>query len=1096
MVKRVAVWLTCLGLACVALAPYDSLAAKEKSHKEQSTKKKSNAKKHAESSTKKPSASALPIALSADVSGERARITVKGKGNPRFRVKAEGNAIRLNFNEAVKPDIAAVLATLAPFVTQASVSDDSKTLTLTTDKAYGQKPFISEDGSGFDMTGIDATRKGEAAAPPATETKPDAPAEPASPPSPDTAKVTDAVAPAETAANPAAPTHASPAPVDVSEANVASVDDVGSALNHDPSWEEVADAENDFSESTGALSQMVSDQVQTMEEVAAEDALRRAKMNEMQPVTSSVFNDALKALKSGDMLVQVKKGGGGAEFHFPWNMRTAAAVYIRGKNIWIVFNQPSDLHVDVLKTMLPTFIDELEQVQVAGHSVLRLRSKLDMNAGVRRDRDSHTWVVTITRRGRIPATSIPSKVTGGKKGLRPNLQVDMLQAAEAVRIPDTVVGDNLIVVPDYEPSEGVFPERRFVDFTLLRTAQGLVIEPINERIRLSKTRTGLKIGADKSALTFSDDLPAANQESLNNTEQNTFTFFPATKWQFHSSKDFIATRQHLQSEIVDATDKDALQYRMKLAGILLGNGYYLEALGMLDEIRNRDLTYYNDYQLAALHGAANFMAGRYSDAYNDFADATLDNEDEIDYWRRNTEVMLGLSNRLLDYLDFHEYYGKLYPPAMREKLVMIAGDQALAQEHYNDARKITNILTNGVAKEEELSPNVRDYTDVMMGRIYANTGHLDIAKELLEGVANRTKNNYYRANAVYALAVAQYNSGAIDAKELIKRLEPLRIIWRGDVLEVSILNSLGDLYVQEKDYVKGMRAWKELIRQYPDSPDALGIAQKMAQTFNQLFALGEADRLKPLQALALYYEFRDLTPIGKEGDKIIQGLADRLAMVDLLDRSAALLAHQVKYRLEGEERSRVGARLALLFLFNREPKKALEALQVTGYGNNPEDLQLQRAHLTAEAYNQLGDSATALEVIDGDFSDEAKSIRLDIYWGIKDWKNVAQAGEQILSKRSDLTAELTAHEAQTLLRVAVAYTFMDDNAQLKYLRDYFTPLLGKSPLKDSFAFITNDNGPITHNNLSQLSSDLGQMKFFLENYRKQVRDTGLSKTVE
>ncbi len=1030
--KRLSWVLTCLAMAWMFAAPHDAMATR--------------------TNPKKTASSAMAISLATEFSGDRTRITVKGKGNPHFRTTAKDNQLTLTFDKAIEPDIATIKQSLAPYVTDATLSKDKKRLTLTTDKEYANRSFISEDGSGIDVMGIDPTRHTSQTATPTVE-----------------AKTTTATAPENITTHPK------------EDAATQNATKTGETTTASPTTS-IATAQD----------APVSTKPQTPEEIAA----AATKKKDMQQITSAVFNDALKALRKGDMLVQIKKGGGGAEFHFPWGERTAAAAYMRGKNLWIIFNKPTDLHINVLKTILPTFIDEIEQVNVEGHTVLRLHSKLDMSASVRRERDSHTWVVTMTRRGRIPATSIVTKVAGGDGGLRPNLQVDMLQAAEAVRIPDTVVGDNLIVVPDYEPSEGLFPARKFVDFNLLRTAQGLAIEPYNDKLRLTKTRSGLKIGADKAVLTFTPKLPEVALQSFNNSEQNTYTFFPYERWHYPSQAEYTAARNRITSDLVQATDQDTLKYRSQLAGLLLGNGYYLEALGMLDMVKSLNPTYYNDYQLAALHGAANFMAGRYDDAHTDFSDPSLENEDEMDFWNRSTEVMLGISNRVLDYMDFHEYYGKLYPPPMRRKLAMLAADQAIAQEHYNEARKIGNVLLNEAPQGADLPPEIKDYVDLMMGRIYATTGKLDNAKELLEGVASRTKNNYYRANAVYALTLAQYGAGAISAADLIKKLEPLRIIWRGDALEVAILNLLGDTYAQEKDYLQAMRAWKELIRQYPNAPDAINIAQKMAQTFTLLFNDGEADRMKPLQALALYYEFRDLTPIGKDGDKMIQNLADRLAMVDLLDRSAALLAHQVKYRLEKEERSRVGARLALLFLFNKEPQKALEALQLTGYGNNPENLQLQRAHLTAESYHQLGDTATALKVIDGDFSDEAKAIRLDIYWDNKDWKNVAKAAENILSKRPDLTAELTPHEAQTLLRLAVSYTFMDDSAQLKYLRDYFTPLLGKSPLKESFDFITNDTGPITHNNLSQLSTDLGQMKFFLEKYRKQVHETGLSKTVK
>ena len=50
------------------------------------------------------------------------------------------------------------------------------------------------------------------------------------------------------------------------------------------------------------------------------------------------------------------------------------------------------------------------------------------------------------------------------------------------------------------------------------------------------------------------------------------------------------------------------------------------------------------------------------------------------------------------------------------------------------------------------------------------------------------------------------------------------------------------------------------------------------------------------------------------GDDMIRKLADRLVSVDLLDRAGDLLNHQVRERLEGEDKSRVGMRLAMIHL--------------------------------------------------------------------------------------------------------------------------------------------------------------------------------------
>jgi hypothetical protein len=60
--------------------------------------------------------------------------------------------------------------------------------------------------------------------------------------------------------------------------------------------------------------------------------------------------------------------------------------------------------------------------------------------------------------------------------------------------------------------------------------------------------------------------------------------------------------------------------------------------------------------------------------------------------------------------------------------------------------------------------------------------------------------------------------------------------------------------------------------------------------FEDLFLSGKADALPAIEALALYYDFSKLTPIGRRGDELIRRLSERLVAVDLLDQASELLA--------------------------------------------------------------------------------------------------------------------------------------------------------------------------------------------------------------
>jgi len=96
----------------------------------------------------------------------------------------------------------------------------------------------------------------------------------------------------------------------------------------------------------------------------------------------------------------------------------------------------------------------------------------------------------------------------------------------------------------------------------------------------------------------------------------------------------------------------------------------------------------------------------------------------------------------------------------------------------------------------------------------------------------------------------------------------------------------------------------------PNSEMTRRIQDEAASTFDSLFLAGKGDTLPAIDALAMFYDFRDLTPIGRRGDEMIRRLADRLVSVDLLQQATDLLKHQVDNRLQGAARAQVAARLA------------------------------------------------------------------------------------------------------------------------------------------------------------------------------------------
>src|SRR3546814_7640904 len=120
---------------------------------------------------------------------------------------------------------------------------------------------------------------------------------------------------------------------------------------------------------------------------------------------------------------------------------------------------------------------------------------------------------------------------------------------------------------------------------------------------------------------------------------------------------------------------------------------------------------------------------------------------------------------------------------------------------------------------------------------------------------------------------------------------------------------------------------------FPGGEHSAAIAERMTTAFRALFADGKEAELSPLKAMALYEEFRELTPAGSDGDAILRSLAGRLVALDLFEPAAAILDDLVRNRLTGPARGRTVADLALVHLLDGKPEQAVAVLDLVPAGD-------------------------------------------------------------------------------------------------------------------------------------------------------------------
>jgi hypothetical protein len=170
---------------------------------------------------------------------------------------------------------------------------------------------------------------------------------------------------------------------------------------------------------------------------------------------------------------------------------------------------------------------------------------------------------------------------------------------------------------------------------------------------------------------------------------------------------------------------------------------------------------------------------------------------------------------------------------------------------------------------------------------------------------------------------------------------------------------------------------------------------------------------------------------------MVRKLVRRLVDVDLLDQAAELLQYQADNRLDGVPRAQVATDLAVIFLMDRRPEKALQAINGSRTTILPAALNAERRLVEARALLGLGRLDQALETIERDASREGQDLRAEVVWKQKDWPTAGALFEKGLGERWKQTGALTSEEEGKLLRAGVAYSLAGDDASLSRLNQRY-----------------------------------------------------------
>ena len=800
-------------------------------------------------------------------------------------------------------------------------------------------------------------------------------------------------------------------------------------------------------------------------------------------------NAVARALDDGGFRVESERVGQAVHITFPYKKEVGAALFMRENTLWMVFDDAAPIDAATLQDAFVGFARSIEPTTLDGAQLIRI----DMT-----DRfvstmspDGPKWIVTIG-----DLVTDPTRPLSIGRQVHPDgsksLDVPFGPVSRIHKLIDPQSEDTVIVVTGKGQARGLVKPYVFTELDALASIHGLALVPkvddlgvTSDGILVSIGRPGglavSTVAEEKKATLF--DLPGALGSSVARKAAvidfgDAHDAGPTDYWQTHHK---------LMTDITQARDlPERVDRWYKAATFALAQGLGPETMGMLDLIGKVAPEETVSSRMAALRAGGEYFTYRPEQTLK-----LLDRRDFAD----NPDAAVWRAMALSD-LERHEEaaaeFAKgdtvigTYPPVIQRRYALSHIASAIDLKDYTTARDLLAQLD-----PNSLSPSQRARLDLLNALARDAAGHAADAVTLLSNIVREDKGPV-AAEATYRLVQLQRREGLITLAQAIDRLEQLAVSWRGDELELKTLRLLGQYSIENGDYRRAFEVMRVAEQVNSNSTTSRQMTEEMQVAFSQVFLDNKSSDLSPVQALSLYYDYRELTPSGRRGDAMVRKLADRLVQVDLLPQAASLLEYQVKNRLRGAARAQVAADLALVYLLDDRPDKAMFTLSTTRQASLPVAIERQRRTVEAKAMAESGNADGALEVLAPLDGVEIERLRADILWSADRYADAGTAYERTLGPRWTDAMPLSDNEQLAVLKAGIAYTLAGDRLSTDRLRSKYTEKMAPTANGSAFDAVT---GPIVASgsdfqSIVKSIADADTMKSFLDDYRKRYLDVG------
>ncbi|MDI1228688.1 MAG: hypothetical protein PSY14_13490 [bacterium] len=759
------------------------------------------------------------------------------------------------------------------------------------------------------------------------------------------------------------------------------------------------------------------------------------------------------------------------------------AVFSRFNNLWIV------LDTEAVGAINPSAAGP-EAALLGNPRIIKMKGatgyhySLPQQRFVSVERQNLTWRVTLTERSsQMPAQNRINTVVDDTTG-HVKLMAEIKGASRVIEFTDPAVGDTLYAIAAEDQLQRIDQPRRYADLEILPAAIGMVVRPLSDGLKVTRLDNFVLISAPNgitatpgaiagpAAVAASEERPGARDEAR---------LFDFPNWRQGGLLQLDKNVRAMQVAIAEAKkpeEKNALL--MKLALLYFANNFGQETLGMLRLIETDTPEMAKNPNFIALRGAASAMAGHFDEAIADLSHPAIQQHGEVNLWvgyAAAATEQWRMANRAF---PPDNYLLLQYPENIAAPFTIYMAESAL---RLGKAERANALLASLDTMEGGFDPHYAAAIQYLKGEAARQMGNAQDAIRIWRPVAFGL-DRLYHTKASLAMAMLRYQEKIIPAKTAIDELDSLRFAWRGDGLEIQVLQSLGRVKIADRKYLSGLEDLKTAALLADNlRDDSQPIKDEMAAVFIGLFVNDGAKDVPPLEAVSIYNGFSAYMPDGEQGAVATLNFADSLITMDLLGKAAQLLEEQLK---GGDvPQARVAAtynKLAAVYLLDSLPEKALATLSTAG-GDASAQVSDERNLLRARAMSQLNRPDDAIAALATSTSTDALKLKADVLWRARKWKEAAATLESMLPEADK---GLTEADAQLVVNTAVGYKLAGDTARLADIKSRYLSPMDATAQRDTFRVVTRSGGSSKlsdRDTILKIAGEVDMFKGFLDTYK-------------